>query len=226
MIKFPDYDGKAPEVTRDNDFKSAFHLFWYEFTGSRGGYGVKTRVSHLFRFFTIEMISITIIAWVLIIFGIMYYELDTITNIKDFFVCFIPLIWTMMTYCSWYFRLLSHQLIHFTINQRLKWLQPKIVLSVHETESFFINCTIPKLKIIVNLHTEIFRQELLHCLWRQKNASVRVQYWVLRHIGSKTENASFTLNVLTKFRKKWQCMLLTKLRNIWNRQRCKQGTLC
>ena len=46
---------------------------------------MKTRVSHLFRFFTIEMISITIIAWVLIIFGIMYYELDTITNIKDFF---------------------------------------------------------------------------------------------------------------------------------------------
>ena len=46
---------------------------------------MKTRVSHLFRFFTIEMFSITIIAWVLIIFGIMYYELDTITNIKDFF---------------------------------------------------------------------------------------------------------------------------------------------
>lgn len=46
---------------------------------------MKTRVSHLFRFFTIEMISITIIAWVLIIFSIMYYDLDTITNIKDFF---------------------------------------------------------------------------------------------------------------------------------------------
>lgn len=46
---------------------------------------MKTRVSHLFRFFTIEMISITIIAWVLIIFSIMYYDFDTITNIKDFF---------------------------------------------------------------------------------------------------------------------------------------------
>ena len=46
---------------------------------------MKTRVSYLFRFFTIEMIAITIIAWVLIIFGIMYYNLDTITNIKDFF---------------------------------------------------------------------------------------------------------------------------------------------
>lgn len=49
MIKFPDYDGQAFEVTRDNDFKSAFHLFWCEFTDGRGGYGMKARVSHLQR---------------------------------------------------------------------------------------------------------------------------------------------------------------------------------
>ena len=46
---------------------------------------MKTRVSHLFRGFTIESVVGTVITFLLIIFGIMYYDLDTITNIKDFF---------------------------------------------------------------------------------------------------------------------------------------------